>query len=338
MAIRQSAEILDLRLARGVLQHRAGPSPASPPSSGSRSRRPRRTGTSIVVPFKPPLRARDDIALFEIDLRAHRLEALDVQIDRPRADGATAGQRNLRLAVRAPAAAPAPGSSRASCARCRRAPARIRSSAACRRIVSLWPSPAPRRMFMLTPNCISRSAMPPMSARRGMLLQRHRLVGQQRRGHQLQRRILGAADRNFALEAVAAPYPNSVHKPSRGPRRPISLLVAWRPIREQARELAQVNPASWPLSGGLRRRASAGFIPAALVARPAAPLCGVSGWRGGPRPGALRGSAALRHGADLRPFPLAVSLGYSSRPSAHFGPEYHGCRSSVVVAQPLGKG
>jgi hypothetical protein len=33
-----------------------------------------------------------DVAPFEVDLRAHRLEATDVHVDRTAADGATTGQ------------------------------------------------------------------------------------------------------------------------------------------------------------------------------------------------------------------------------------------------------
>jgi hypothetical protein len=35
-----------------------------------------------------------DVALLDVDLGAHRLQALDVLVDRPRADGAAAGQRH----------------------------------------------------------------------------------------------------------------------------------------------------------------------------------------------------------------------------------------------------
>ena len=41
---------------------------------------------------------RIDVAVLEVDRRAHRLEALDVLVDRPQADRAAAGQRNARLA------------------------------------------------------------------------------------------------------------------------------------------------------------------------------------------------------------------------------------------------
>jgi len=38
-----------------------------------------------------------DVAVLDLDLRSHGFQALDVQVDRPRADGATAGQRHVGL-------------------------------------------------------------------------------------------------------------------------------------------------------------------------------------------------------------------------------------------------
>ena len=53
------------------------------------------------APLRPPVGARrpgHDVAVLHRDLRAHRLQALDVLIDRPRADRAAARQRHRRLA------------------------------------------------------------------------------------------------------------------------------------------------------------------------------------------------------------------------------------------------
>ena len=47
--------------------------------------------------LQPP-RARADVAAFDADVRAHRLQPGDVNVHRPRADGAAAGQRDVRLA------------------------------------------------------------------------------------------------------------------------------------------------------------------------------------------------------------------------------------------------
>ena len=41
-------------------------------------------------------RARLDVAVFDVNVRAHRLQARDVNIDRPRSDRAAAGQRDVR--------------------------------------------------------------------------------------------------------------------------------------------------------------------------------------------------------------------------------------------------
>ncbi len=43
-------------------------------------------------------RTRHDVAVLDDDLRAHGLQALDVLVDRARADGAAAGQRDAGLA------------------------------------------------------------------------------------------------------------------------------------------------------------------------------------------------------------------------------------------------
>ena len=48
---------------------------------------------------EPMLGARLDIAAVELDRRAQALQSLDVEIDRPRADGAAARQRHARLPI-----------------------------------------------------------------------------------------------------------------------------------------------------------------------------------------------------------------------------------------------
>jgi hypothetical protein len=47
------------------------------------------------------------------------------------------------------------------------------------------------------------------------IFQRQRVVGQKRRDHQRQRRVLGAGNGNDAIEAIAADNPDSIHAPSR---------------------------------------------------------------------------------------------------------------------------
>jgi len=51
----------------------------------------------------------------------------------------------------------------------------------------------------------------------GHVAQRQRRIGKQARGHQRQGRVLGAADRDFALETGPTSNSYSVHDPSVGP-------------------------------------------------------------------------------------------------------------------------
>ena len=48
-------------------------------------------------PVKPARRLGDDVAALDVELRAERLEPHQEEVDRPRADGAAAGQRHARL-------------------------------------------------------------------------------------------------------------------------------------------------------------------------------------------------------------------------------------------------
>ncbi len=89
-------EIDDFRLARGVFERRD--------AVGQRRRHHQvfRSGYRDDVERESralePGRAGVDVAVRQIDLRAHRLQALDVLVDRPQADRAAAGQRHARLA------------------------------------------------------------------------------------------------------------------------------------------------------------------------------------------------------------------------------------------------
>ena len=56
-------------------------------------------GNSMRAPFRPLWRRGDDIAIFQRDGGAQRFQRLQVQIDRPGADGAAAGERDLGLAM-----------------------------------------------------------------------------------------------------------------------------------------------------------------------------------------------------------------------------------------------
>ena len=92
-------DVDDLGLARGILDHGLAP--------GERRRHQGVMGGADrdlgerdpARRVRPLRRLGDDIAALELDLGAQRLERHQVQIDGPRADGAAAGQRHLRLAA-----------------------------------------------------------------------------------------------------------------------------------------------------------------------------------------------------------------------------------------------
>ena len=56
-------------------------------------------GKSTTAPLSPVRRGRVDVAVAQVELGAERLEAAQVQVDGPRADGAAAGQRDDGMAV-----------------------------------------------------------------------------------------------------------------------------------------------------------------------------------------------------------------------------------------------
>ena len=96
--IRQLATSTHLRLARRVLDQALAPGEHRRHQGVVRGA-DRDLGQRDLVAGEAARRARDDIAAFELDLGAERLERLQMQIDGPRADGAAAGQRHLRPAA-----------------------------------------------------------------------------------------------------------------------------------------------------------------------------------------------------------------------------------------------
>ncbi len=93
----QLGQVDHLRLAGGVLEHRG--------ALGQRRRHHQVLGAGDGDgveedggPLEAALDPRADVAALDADLRAHGLEAAQVQVHRPRADGAAAGQRDLGVA------------------------------------------------------------------------------------------------------------------------------------------------------------------------------------------------------------------------------------------------
>ncbi len=95
--VEASGHIGDFRFARGVLDHGR--------AVGERCRHDRRMGAADghlgkddLRALEPMRRLRHHIAAVDLDLGAEPFHGHDEQVDRPRADGAAAGQRNPRFA------------------------------------------------------------------------------------------------------------------------------------------------------------------------------------------------------------------------------------------------
>ena len=153
---------------------------------------------------RPPGTRRIDVAVVELDLGAHRLQALEVLVDRARRRSRSrraatrARGRSARRAVRARArdARICCTSSYGASVVCSRAPCTVTSGGA----------------------HLDREAHVPEQLGRGLdvaqvghVAERARAVREQRRAEQRQRRVLRAADRNRAREPATADDVNAVH-------------------------------------------------------------------------------------------------------------------------------
>ena len=203
---------------------------ARPRAPARRSRAPsrRRASVAAISRFSVPVtvtmsvvmrapRSRcgigDDVAVLDVDLGAHRLQALDVLVDRPRADRAAARQRDPRLAE-ARQQRTEHQDRRAhrldqlvrrlgqrDSARVERAPRRRRSALRSAR------TPMLRSSFSVVSTSCSRGTFDSVDR-----------LGRQQRGAQFgQRGILGAGDRHLALEPLTAAYQEFVHRDSEPP-------------------------------------------------------------------------------------------------------------------------
>ena len=149
--------------------------------------------------------ARADVAVLDVDVRAHGLQAGDVDVHRSRADGAAARQRDVGLAEAREQRARAPGSTPASSSPARRA-RRTRGCSAVSTSMRMRSSTVTD-----TPMRPSSSIMVVTSCRCGTLPTDDRAVGQQRAGQDRQRRVLGAGDADLAFEGHAAGDLQLVH-------------------------------------------------------------------------------------------------------------------------------
>jgi hypothetical protein len=158
-------------------------------------------------------RAGPDVAVLQLDLRAQQLQALEVQVDRPRPDGAAAGQRDLGVAD---AGQKRPEDEDAGT----HAPDQVvggqRAGDPARRQLQ-HPAGVPGLGGVAVH--VDLDAVLLQQVRHGgdvaqmrQVRERQRLVGQQAGRHQWQGRVLGAADADLALEGLAADDPDLVHR------------------------------------------------------------------------------------------------------------------------------
>jgi hypothetical protein len=156
-----------------------------------------------------------DVAFLEIDLGAELRQALEVQVDRPVADGAAAGQRHSRPAA----------------ARQQRPQHQDRGAHLAHQLVGR------RRVGDFARG--HRQGASGMAARTGgaghlyqdtvmgqqvgergdvgevrQVVQGDRVLGQETGRHQRQRRVLGAADRDGSVQGLTAADADSVHQPT----------------------------------------------------------------------------------------------------------------------------
>ena len=212
-SVQAVGEIDDLGLARGVFEHGL--------ALGQRRRHHQHMRGAdrdfrehvAVADEAAVLGLGDDIAAFDIDIGAERLQAVEEEVDRPRADGAAAGQRHLRLA-HARQQRPDHPEGRPH----------LRDQLIGRGGVDDVPrgeiDGARIAFVLLLAAAVDRIVDAMIAEDADQLLdigqmrhvfERQRIVGQQRGDHQRQRRVLGARDRNAAVELVAADNSDAIH-------------------------------------------------------------------------------------------------------------------------------
>lgn len=194
----------------------------------------------------------DDIAGVDVDIGAQRLQAFEEQIDRARADGATARQRHFRFAHAGQQRADHPERG-----------AHLRHQLVRRRRVDDVSGGeidgARIALILLLATAIDRIIDAVIAQDADQLLdigqmrhvfQRQRVVGQKRGDHQGQRRVFRTRDRNASGELVAPDNSDAIHgrtslsaekgrfnRLSSGPSRPLAGLVqeiGFRPARAKS--------------------------------------------------------------------------------------------------------
>ncbi len=187
-------QIHHFRLARGVLQHGHAVS--------QRRRHHQVLGAGHADDIEEDARALEalgfgvDVAVFDGDLGAHRLQTLDVQIDRARADGTAAGQGHLGIAE----------------ARHQRPQHEDRRTHGLHHVVGRFPvidlvaleGDFARRGFRRDAHLLQQFAHGADIVQVGQVGQAQGIGGQQAGAHDGQCGVLGAGDAHFAAQRVAA--------------------------------------------------------------------------------------------------------------------------------------
>ena len=221
-------EIHHLGLARRILDERM--------PMGQRGRHEGRVGAAhghlgkVDLAAPQPLgRAGDDITRLDLDLRPQPLQRHDQQIHRPRADGAAAGQGDLGLAHARqngrddPEARPHARDQLVGGGRVHDAP-----GVQMNRLASGGVIAGPLAVYAVIHALVAQNAQ----ELRAIGQARHIVegeggVGEQRRDHERQGRVLGARNRDHAIQGLSADDPDPVHSSS---------LVLSVPVRGEADE------------------------------------------------------------------------------------------------------
>ena len=205
-------DVADLGLLRGVLDHRRAARQHRRHQRGVGAAH-RHLGKLDLAALEPVLGARNDIAGVDLDLRAERFQRHDQQIHRTRADGAAARHRNLRLAHARDQRRDHPETR----AHFRNQIVRGDSVDDARGddvdgVAVLLALARPLAGHHHVDAVVGQDAL--QQAHVGEprhVVENERLIGEQARDHQRQGRVLGARDRDRAVERPSADDTNAIH-------------------------------------------------------------------------------------------------------------------------------
>ncbi|MCY1233808.1 hypothetical protein D9M72_463650 [compost metagenome] len=210
-------EVDDFGLARGVAQHRGAVCKRRghhQDVGGADGHLRESVACADQAAFR---RRRVDVAAVDLDIGAECLKAFDEQIDRARADGATTGQRYAGLAFTGEQRADHPE----ACAHLRH---QLVRRGRIDDVAAGEMDGAGVALALALAATVDGDVDAVVAEDADQLLdvgqmrhvfERQRVVGQKRRDHQRQGRVLGAGNRDDAVKLVAAYNPDAIHEASR---------------------------------------------------------------------------------------------------------------------------